>query len=264
MFERIQLPAMRAAFCVLSALCVLAAPPAHASGTVTVGIDHQRLTDGFGEWNGIYVRGSEWRRPETVVNYEVTAAERFGDSGQFASLGVQHTLSPEWYVTASAGAGASDFIFPEWTADASVSRKWLRDGSLVTTLGVGATRATDGHRDARGLASVAWYAPGDWVFEAGWRPNHSNPGGIRSDSGFAAATWGREGQQYWILRQDVGREAYQLIGDQAALVDFPSRGTSLTWRRWWGPRCGTHVQVEHYRNPNYERNGLQLALFCGH
>lgn len=262
--ERSNTTAPRAALRVLPVLCALAAPVAHASGNVAVGAEYQRLTDGFGEWKSVFVRGSEWRRPETVFNYEVVDAERFGDHGQFASLGLQQTFSPDWYGNVTVGAGSSDFIFVEWTADASISRKWLRNGQLVTTLGVGADRATDGHRDARGLASVAWYAPHDWVVEAGWRPNHSNPGGIRSDAGFAAITWGREGRQYWIVRRDVGREAYQLIGGDAALVDFPSRSTSLTWRRWWGPRCGTHVQVEHYGNPNYERNGLQFAVFCGH
>ncbi|TBR07604.1 MAG: YaiO family outer membrane beta-barrel protein [Lysobacter sp.] len=245
-------------------LCAAAPLPAWADGVVNVGIDYQRLTNGFGEWNGLYVRGSAWQRPQTVFNYELVSAKRFGDQGTFGSLGIQHTFNSVWYGTVTAGAGASTFIFPRWTADATVSRKWLPRGQLVTTVGAGTTRATDGHRDVHGLLSAAWYASDKWVFEAGWRPNHSDPGAVRSGSAFAAATWGREGRQYWIVRHDVGREAYQLIGDNTALVDFPSRSTSLAWRKWWSARCGTHVQVEHYGNPNYERNGVQFAAFCNH
>ena len=256
--------AVRACRGALALLCALVAPAALANGNVQVGADYHRLTDGFGEWKGLYVRGSEWRDPARVYSYELVTAERFGDRGQFASFGIQQTFSPKWYATATVGFGASDFIFPEWTADAAISRKWLANGQLVTTLGVGGNRATDGHQDTRALVSAAWYAPHSWVLEAGWRPNHSNPGDVNSHASYLAATWGREGQQYWIARHDVGREAYQLIGDATALVDFPSNSTSLAWRRWWTKRCGTHMQVEHYGNPNYERNGVQLAVFCDH
>ena len=237
---------------------------ARASGVVDVGVEYHAVDADLGDWRGAFVRGSAWSNLDRVVNYEFVDADRFRDRGRFAGLGFTGVFAGRWIVNANAGAGESDFIFPRWTGSASLGRKWLPDASLVTTLGGGVARATDGHRDRHLLLTAAWYAPGPWIFEGGVRHNQSDPGNVRSTSGFVAATWGHEGDQYWIARHDMGNEAYQLIAQQRALVDFPSRSTSLTWRKWLGPACGMHLQAVLYHNPQYDRRGFQAGIFCNH
>ncbi|MDQ3160212.1 MAG: YaiO family outer membrane beta-barrel protein, partial [Pseudomonadota bacterium] len=124
-------------------------------------------------------------------------------------------------------------------------------------------QAPDGHVDRTALLGVSWYAPGQWVLEAGWRPNRSTPGAVSSSSGYLAATWGEDGRQYLSFRHERGREAYQTIGADVLLVDFPSRVSSVTWRRWLTARCGFNLRAERYDNPSYRRKGMELGGFCG-
>jgi YaiO family outer membrane protein len=87
---------------------------------------------------------------------------------------------------------------------------------------------------------------------------------VDSHSAFGAITWGEDGNQYVTLRHDRGREAYQSIGENVLLVDFPSHVTSLSWRRWLSPRCGFNLRVERYASANYDRTGGEAGVFCGY
>lgn len=239
------------------------AGPTTSKGFIEAGATYHELTAGFGEWRGGYVRGTWEARPGSVFNAELVEAQRFGEGGTYAAVGLTRSLDQRWYVSGTVGAGDGAFFWPRWRADVAVNRKWLDDLSLVTTIGYSHYAAPDGHVDRTPLLALTWYAPGDLVFETGFRSNRSSPGDVRSNAGYLAATWGREGEQYLALRHDRGREAYQTIGPDTQLVDFPSRATSLTWRRWITPRCGYNIRIEHYRNPTYQRTGGDAGVFCG-
>ncbi|MEO6155736.1 MAG: YaiO family outer membrane beta-barrel protein [Thermomonas sp.] len=232
-------------------------------GVVEAGIEYHSLSADLGEWKGGYVRGIWFASPKSVVNYELVDTRRFGAHGRYASIGLTQTLDDRWYASAALGAGNGAFFFPDWRVDVAVNRKWGADRSLITTLGFTQYNAPDGHVDRTALLGLTWYAPGKWVLEGGWRPNRSSPGAVHSTSGYLAGTWGEEGRQYVSLRHERGREAYQTIGADILLVDFPSRVSSLTWRRWLTSRCGFNLRAERYDNPSYRRNGMELGGFCG-
>ncbi|HSR64082.1 MAG TPA: YaiO family outer membrane beta-barrel protein [Xanthomonadaceae bacterium] len=239
-------------------------PPAGQTGFVEVGGEHQLLDHGYGDWSGAYLRGV-WTAPsKDVVTFELVDSRRFGEHGAYAALGATHDFDDRWYGSATLGGGDGAFYWPDWRIDVALSRKWGASRSVVTTLGYTQYNAPDGHVDRTGLLGFAWYAPHHLVLEGGWRPNRSSPGGVRSDAGFAALTWGEDGRQYLSLRHDRGREAYQTIGEDVLLVDFPSHVTALTWRRWVTARCGFNLRYEAYASSNYDRHGGEAGVFCGY
>ena len=239
------------------------APISVDAGWIEAGIEHHSLSDGFGDWQGGYLRGIWKPDPADVINYELVDTKRFGETGAYGALGLTRTLNDRWYGTATLGVGDGAFFWPSWRVDVAINRKWLADRSLVTTLGYTHYQAPDGHVDRTGLLGIAWYARHHLVLEAGVRPNRSSPGGINSTAGFAAITWGEDGRQYLSLRHDRGREAYQTIGQDIQLVDFPSHVTAISWRRWVTRRCGFNLRVERYANANYARQGGDAGVFCG-
>jgi len=239
------------------------APLPAGRGHVELGVERHVLSDGFGNWQGAYLRGAWQPDARNTLNFELVDTRRFGESGRYATLGLTHILDDRWHVSAALGAGDGAFFWPAWRADVAINRKWLADRSLVGTLGYTHYVAPDGHVDRTALLALAWYAPRHFVLQAGLRPNRSSPGGIRSDSAFAAVTWGEDGKQYLSLRHDRGREAYQTIGPDVVLVDFPSHVTSVTWRRWVTAGCGFNLRLEHYQSTVYERSGGDAGIFCG-
>ena len=44
-------------------------------------------------------------------------------------------------------------------------------------------------------------------------------------------------------------------------MDFRSHALALQWRRWLAPRWGLSAQLEHYRNPSYERLSASAGVF---
>lgn len=239
-------------------------PPAGQAGFIEIGGEHQVLDHGLGDWNGAYLRGV-WTAPsKDVLNFELVDSRRFGEHGAYGALGVTRVFDDRWYGSATVGVGDGAFYWPDWRVDAALNRKWGASRSFITSVGYTQYNAPDGHVDRTGLLGFAWYAPHHVVLEGGWRPNHSSPGGVRSDAGFAALTWGEDGKQYLSLRHDRGREAYQTIGQDVLLVDFPSHVTALTWRRWVTPRCGFNLRYEAYASSNYDRRGGEAGVFCGY
>jgi YaiO family outer membrane protein len=239
-------------------------PPPGGHGYLEAGGTHYILNNGYGDWSDAYLRGVWVPRRDDVVNFELVDSLRFGERGTYGALGLTHTFDDRWYGSATVGVGDGAFYWPDWRADLAINYKWGERRDIVTTLGYTQYHAPDGHVDRTGLLGIAWYAPHHVVLEGGWRPNRSSPGAVDSHSAFGAITWGEDGKQYVSLRHDRGREAYQSIGENVLLVDFPSHVTSLSWRRWGSPRCGFNLRVERYESANYDRTGGEAGVFCGY
>jgi YaiO family outer membrane protein len=74
-------------------------------------------------------------------------------------------------------------------------------------------------------------------------------------------TQGHEKHHFIALRGEYGREAYQLVSPDTALVNFPLRDISATWRQWLSANYGFNFMIEHYSNPSYRRIGGTLGFF---
>ena len=241
--------------------CAVAQNSEATHATVEAVATHGRLTAGLPNANALSVRGTWVFDEGDVARAEILDESKFGSRGGIAGIGYTKVFSPEWYATGAVALGHGG---PNWAnarADVEVSTKWTEQRNIVTRVALYGARFDDDRSD-RGLRlAVVGYLPGSFVLEAGITFNISEPGGVRSRMPFIAATFGREGVQYFSLRASRGTEAYQAIGAGQQLVNFKSRSFGVAWRRWVDRQWGFIAQAEHYHNPTYERLTLGAGIF---
>lgn len=248
--------------CSLATLAFLvAAGPALAAPPVTTTVDlvysHGALSNGLPSADAVDLRGTWQIDGGDVATAELLDERKFDARGGIAALGYTRVISREWLATLTVAAGHGGANWANLRADAEVARKWGTDGSLVTRLAV-YHAGFDGQRSDRGLRlGAAAYLAGGLVVEGGVIANVSDPGAVRSNMPFVAATTGRDGEQYLSLRLSSGSEGYQAVGAGQQLVGFHSSSAGLSWKRWLPPVAGTpwglNAQAEWYRNPSYRR-----------
>jgi len=223
--------------------------------------DSQRLTNGYGNWEGLTARGT-WRiGPSDLLQGELSASRRFGTKGVFASIGDTHTFNEDWFGSLAFGAGDGAFYLPRYRIDATLSRKFLEKRQLVGTVGAGYYRAPDGHTDRTLLLSAAYYFDFPLVLEGGVRFNSSNPGSVDTRQQFVAGTWGRVKSSLFTARYAWGGEGYLATTAASQLVNFRSREASVGYQHWITPTAGVIVGALQYRNPLYRRTGVNVGFF---
>jgi YaiO family outer membrane protein len=231
------------------------------SGFIEFGVSYDKLSAGFGSWNGQFVRANLLLTEQDRLDLELASQDHFGDRGTLLTAGVTHVFDEDWYGRLGFGTSSGGFFLPRWRVDASLSRKWLPQRNLVTTLGLGYYDAKDEHSDRNVSLSMLYYFESPFIVELGARLNRSNPGSVDSERFFGAINWGRVKERFITLKYETGEEGYQLMAPQTAMVDFDSEETTLIWREWVNDDYGFNVRLQHYSNPFYDRDGLELSLF---
>lgn len=221
---------------------------------------YQSLSSGFGNWKDVTLRGI-YSLPSQVLQAEVSTNRRFGVSGNFLSVGDTYTFNEDWFGSLAVGVGDGAFYLPKYRVDASVSRKFLEQRNLVTTLGVGYYNAPTGYSDKSVALSAAYYFDAPFTLEGGVRVNYSNPGSVRTSQQFVAATYGRNKEDLITGRYGWGSEGYLATTASNQLVDFRSDEVSLAWRHWFAPSTGWLVSTGRYSNPSYKRTGINIGIF---
>ena len=240
---------------------VSARPAAAASRTlVDVYASGHHLTNGFGNWREVGVRGSYVTGPHRLMA-ELATMRRFGESGNYFGVGDTISFGEDWFASIYAGAGDGAFYLPRYRLDGFVNRRFLPGRNLIGTLGAGYYRAPDGHVDRNASVGATYYFTQPVVVQGEVRFNNSSPGSIRTRQQFVAATWGRAQETQVTGRVAWGREGYQTIGQGTSLVDFRSNEASVKVRHWVGPAWGVQAGVERYRNPFYVRSGGNVGFF---
>ncbi len=238
------------------------APPTHRiSGFVEAGAGHSMVDASQPSWNDQYVRSSLQITRDGRVGLEVSHQDHFGSGGTFFGATYTHVFDPSWYGALSAGTSANGIFLPRLRVDASMSRKWLEEKRLVTTLGLSYIRSRDVYYDLALLAGVIYYFDAPWILEIGSRVNDSNPGHVSSARAFAAVTYGRDKRFFLTVRGETGHEAYQVVALNDVLSDFSSSEESLIWRQWIGGSMGFNLRIAHYANPSYARWGFEFGVF---
>jgi YaiO family outer membrane protein len=238
-----------------------AAPAAaETAGSLEIGFGSQHLTAGFDNWSDVTVLG-RYALGRHVLRAEAASTRRFGENGAFLGLGDTYTFDEDWYGALAVGAGDGAFYLPRIRIDAALNRKLLSDRSLVATLGLGYYHAPDGHTDRALTLGAIYYFKTPWVVEGGVRFNSSNPGAVRTNQQFVAATWGRDKHDLVTGRFTWGGEGYLSISAQTQLVNFRSNEANLGWRHWFTPRTGALLGLTRYSNPLYRRTGVNVGFF---
>jgi len=244
------------------------APPNQGTGdtgtemlrSIELSTGAQHLSNDYGDWRDVTLRGA-YGSGANVWQGELSAKREFGQNGSFLGLSDTVTISPDWFAMLSIGAGDGAFYLPQFRSDAFLYRKWLEQRNLVTSLGAGYYRAPDGHTDQSLSLGAVYYFSEPWILEAGVRYNYSDPGSIRSNQQFVAATYGTVGHDVVTARYGWGAEGYLAIASNVTLVNFDSHQASLSWRHWFNRKSGVLLAAEQYTNPSYQRQGITVGLF---
>jgi YaiO family outer membrane protein len=227
---------------------------------VESGASYETLTNGFGRWDGGYIRGV-YKDGKNVFNGEVNGQQEFGDSGTYFAVGDTYTFNPNWYGAITVGSSVEGFFWPRIRIDGFLNKKWLGRKQWVTTAGYGFFEAKDVHRNHYLFLGSTYYFSKPWIVEEGMYFNISNPGSVFAPAGFVAITQGHNQRQYITVRAGLGEEGYQLVGPTVTLTQFESQTFSVTWRRWLGPSWGLNFVADFYHNPFYMRGGSTFGLF---
>jgi YaiO family outer membrane protein len=220
----------------------------------------QRLTNGFGKWNDVTLKGA-YGVDKHLLQGELSRHKRFGESGTFLGVSDTYTFNEDWHGSLAVGAGDGAFYLPRYRVDATLYRKFLPGRNLVGSVGIGHYKAPDGHTDRSVSLGAAYYFEAPWIVEGGVRLNRSEPGSVDTQQQFVAVTWGRNKQDLVTARYGWGEEGYLAIAANRQLVNFESREASLTWRHWFNPRTGVLVGANRYTNPLYRRSGVNVGIF---
>lgn len=231
------------------------------TGFLEAGIRTADLTNGFQDWFGQYINGILQASEKNIWDIELVNDKRFGDTGQFISLGNTHIFNDLWYTNLNVGISRSGFWGPKQRLNFSVNKKWLSRKQLVTTVGYAHHIGHEGYIDNMLYANVSYYFTSPWIIHGGVRVYHSHPGSITTESQFVAITEGKDKHHYLTLRYDFGKEGYQLIGVGREIVNFSSYEIYVVLRQWVGKNWGFNIITDFYHNTFYNRKGISIGLF---
>jgi YaiO family outer membrane protein len=245
-------------FCLMS---VVAAGALHAQ-TFTVELvgGRQAISAGYGDGSMVGIR-SRYELPRDVWYAALSREARFDDSGFYASVANTHVLSEKWYAHAGVAASTEALFLPRYRADAQIARKFGTDLRWVGTVRASVSAAHDEHRDAGAGVGLMHYFGNGIVAEGGVFWNRSNPGSVSARRQQLAVTWLRPLRFQVTARASAGREAYQIVGPDALLVDFTSSDASVVWQQWLSSGSGLSVGFDFYDNPAYRRTGITASVF---
>lgn len=231
-------------------------------GSIELNTSRSHLTSGLPRGEATSLRGT-WAFPGgDSLHAELLDERKFGQHGVVVVLGGNKVLSTDWSIGGTWVRGHGGDNWANRNIDIELTKAWTAKRNILTRV-AGYNATYDGNRSDRGWRlSATAYLEAPVVLEGGVTFNASNPGRVRSHMPFVAATIGRDGQQYLVLRASRGSEAYQALGAGEQLVDFKSDSLSLRWQYWLAPSYGLIVHGERYHNPSYDRNTFSVGGFA--
>ena len=232
------------------------------SGTIEAGKTYASLQGLSNNWNGQYIKGGIKTDSHNNWEYQLANDSRFGKNGTYFSLANTHNWYDDTYSIVSAGSSeAGDFFLPRYRMDAFLYTKVLEKKNLITYAGLGLVQSKSVYNEDNLSIGAIYYFNTPFIAQVGARFNDSHPGNVISANGTAALTYGQNLHYYVTLKYSFGNEAYQILPNQSAIVNFHSDDVALDIRDWIGASWGIHMQVEYYSNPYYQRKGTLLGVF---
>ena len=224
---------------------------------VTTGFQH--LTGGLAPWHQITLHGV-YEKDSNVFQGELSHKREFDTTGNFLGLTDTYTIDSDWFTSGSIGFGDGAFYLPKIRFDGFLYRKWLPKKNFISSIGVGYYDAPDGHIDRSIALGGAYYFSQPWVLEGGVRFNRSNPGHINSHQQFVAVNFTPNPQNSLSARYAWGSEGYVPLAAKTSMVGFNSTDASISWRHRLNTQWGFSVSANRYRNPTYQRSGIDVGL----
>jgi len=244
------------------------ATPAYAQAPLAGGLPgawfevntfRQRVTNDFGDWSGVYLRGVKPGARDTYYA-EVLALEAFGERGVQGGVTHRHDWSPSFFHTLGATVGSGASILPQGRVDGTLGTRFGDRKQWQATAGGSYVKSVTALFDVAATSSLAWYAPRVLLLETGVRFNISRPGEVRSHRLFGAAVLTPSPRRSFSVRAIAGTEGWQIVNTTITLQRFASQEYSLSWREKISGPWALTLHGDAYRNPFYVRSGGTIGV----
>jgi YaiO family outer membrane protein len=219
----------------------------------------QAVSNGFGDWSGLYVRGVQAGKTRTLYG-EVLALDAFKSHGLQVGATVRQDWNTRLFAVLGAIVGDGAPILPKGRVDGVLGVRFGARREWQLTGGGSYVKSTTALYDRAATASLAWYAPKALLLETGVRLNSSNPGDIQSHRVFGVAVLTPSPRRSLSLRAIGGTEGWQIVSAATTLRKFSSEEFSLAWREKLSRHWALSAQGDAYRNPFYTRRGVTLGV----
>jgi YaiO family outer membrane protein len=196
-----------------------------------------------------------------TFNGEVSRQDHYGDTGWYYGAGLARDFGENWFTDVHAGSSVGGFFLPKLRLDGTINRKILKRKQLVLTATGGYDKSKQVNHDYRVGGGFTYYTNWSIVAQAGMTATHADPGSLVDIAEYLALTQGHEKEHLVTFRVGLGKEGYEIVGPQTALMDFHLRQYSGIWRQWVGVNWGFNVIFNHENSPFYRRNGGTVGLF---
>ena len=227
--------------------------------SIDVSTGYQHLTSGLAPWRHLTVRGV-LENGDHVFQGELSNKREFNTTGNFLGLTDTYSINSDWFTSGSIGFGDGAFYLPKVRFDGFLYKKWLPKKNFISSLGVGYYNAPDGHIDRSIAIGGAYYFDQPWVVEGGVRFNRSNPGGVNTHQQYIAANFTASPKDSLSARYAWGSEGYVPLAAKTSMVGFNSTDASISWRHKLDKQWGFSISANRYRNPSYQRSGIDVGI----
>ncbi len=220
---------------------------------------HQKVSNDYGDWTGVYLRGVFPGTKQTFFT-DVLALRGFREEGFQGGIAHRYDWSDRWFHLAGVNAGDGSPLFPRYRADALIGRRWGASRTIQTVAGASVVQSVEELKDVAALGAITWYAPRGFVLESGVRFNTSSPGSVKSHRVHGIAMYTPSSRRSFSVRGIAGTEGWQIVGAGTTLTQFSSQELSLAWRERIESKTAINLQLDGYRNPFYTRSGVTLGV----
>jgi|GEM_PF-1204758 len=230
-----------------------------AGGWIEANAFAQSVSNGFGNWQGAYLRAV---RPSARDTWYVDglALRAFNESGAQLGVAHRHDWSGRVFHLLGANVGNGASILPRARADGAIGLRFGPARRLQATAGLSYVKSVATLSDLAGVASLAWYAPHNLVIDIGGRYNTSRPGNIHSHRLSTTVMWTPSAKRSLSARLIGGSEGWQIVRTGITLTRFHSNEASLAWREKISAHSALSAQADWYTNPFYTRSGVTLGV----
>lgn len=219
----------------------------------------QSVTNDYGDWTGVYVRGVRPSARDTWY-VDALALDAFGERGVQVGLAQRHDWNSRIFQLIGVNVGNGASIMPRGRADGALGVRLGAKRAWQATAGVSYVNSVTELSDLAGVASIAWYAPHAVMLEAGVRYNTSRPGNITSHRLSTTAVWTPAPRRSFSLRAIGGSEGWQIVRTGTTLTRFHSQEFALSWREKVTSSLAVSAQGDWYNNPFYTRSGVTVGV----
>lgn len=233
-------------------------PGGIAGAWVEANVFGQGVTNDFGDWAGLYVRGVR-PTPKNTFTVDALRLQAFNQTGLLIGAAHRYDWNATFFHVLGANVGSGVPILPDYRVDGLLGVRFGGRKQWQATGGASYVKAVTELSDIAGTASLAWYAPKALVLEVAGRYNISRPGNIESYRVINSITYTPAPRRSFSLRQIQGTEGWQIISIERTLQRFRSNDWGLAWREKLGAHWALSLQGDRYTNPFYSRTGVTVG-----